>query len=82
MSNRISEYYRLELSTTAKEAASKEFDFEAIDANSQLWVAMQDCTLDSFVKNSFSDGSHKHMVIVTVDEWKLPKKGLQDSSGK
>ena len=82
MSNRISEYYRLELSTTAKEAASKEFDFEAIDANSQLWVPMQDCTLDSFVKNSFSDGSHKHMVIVTVDEWKLPKKGLQDSSGK
>ena len=72
----------MELSTTAEKAASNEFDFEAIDATSQLWVALQDCTLENFVKSSFSDESHKNMVIVTVDEWRFPKKGLQDSSGK
>ena len=43
---------------------------------------MQDCTTEAFVKSSFNDGCSKNMVIVTVDEWDFPQKGLQDESGK
>ena len=75
-------YYTQELSTSAKEAAANEFNFDSIDGNSQLWLALQDCTTEAFVKSSFGDGSSKNMVIVTVDDWDFPKKGLQDDSGK
>lgn len=46
-------FYRQEFSTTAGKVTDEQFDLEirdiSIHHNSQLWVVLQDCALDSFV---------------------------------